>query len=233
MSKQLHIVSFSGGKDSTAMLLRMIELNMRIDKIIFADTKLEFPETYEYIKKVEKHIGREITILRTEREFDDIFYGTYTRGKYKGIRRGFPWMLYPCWWATESKHKMLDAICNGNIRYIGIAADEPKRIGNKEGFTYPLNDWGWTEKDCLEYLKDKNLHNPLYDRFKRLGCWLCPKQGVASLKSLYKYYPELWIKLKKYEADSPQGINPDIKLVELEKRFKREIELTERQQKLF
>ena len=28
-----HIVSFSGGKDSTAMLLRMLEENMPIDKI--------------------------------------------------------------------------------------------------------------------------------------------------------------------------------------------------------
>lgn len=30
-----HIVCFSGGKDSTAMLLKMIENNMPIDDIIF------------------------------------------------------------------------------------------------------------------------------------------------------------------------------------------------------
>ena len=30
-----HVVSFSGGKDSTAMLLRMVELGMKIDMIIF------------------------------------------------------------------------------------------------------------------------------------------------------------------------------------------------------
>jgi tRNA(Ile)-lysidine synthase TilS/MesJ len=30
-----HIVSFSGGKDSTAMLLMMIEKGMPIDEIIF------------------------------------------------------------------------------------------------------------------------------------------------------------------------------------------------------
>ena len=33
-----HIVSFSGGKDSTAMLLMMLEKNMPIDEIIFCDT---------------------------------------------------------------------------------------------------------------------------------------------------------------------------------------------------
>ena len=30
-------VSFSGGKDSTAMLLRLIELDEKIDAIVFAD----------------------------------------------------------------------------------------------------------------------------------------------------------------------------------------------------
>ena len=47
----MHVVSFSGGKDSTAMLLRMIEENMPIDIILYCDTGLEFPE-------MEEHIGR-------------------------------------------------------------------------------------------------------------------------------------------------------------------------------
>jgi 3'-phosphoadenosine 5'-phosphosulfate sulfotransferase (PAPS reductase)/FAD synthetase len=45
-----HIVSFSGGKDSTAMLLKMIENKMKIDEIIFCDTTVEFDEMYEHIK---------------------------------------------------------------------------------------------------------------------------------------------------------------------------------------
>lgn len=40
-----HIVQFSGGKDSTAMLL------MR-DYILFCDVGKEFPQMYEHIKKV-------------------------------------------------------------------------------------------------------------------------------------------------------------------------------------
>ena len=35
MEKVKHIVSFSGGKDSTAMLLKMIEAKMQIDEIVF------------------------------------------------------------------------------------------------------------------------------------------------------------------------------------------------------
>ena len=54
MKPKLHVVSFSGGKDSTAMLLRMLEEGMRVDVILFCDTGLEFPEMYDHIDKVEK-----------------------------------------------------------------------------------------------------------------------------------------------------------------------------------
>lgn len=37
---QYIVVSFSGGKDSTAMLLHMIELGEHIDEVISADTGL-------------------------------------------------------------------------------------------------------------------------------------------------------------------------------------------------
>ena len=45
----LHVVSLSGGKDSTAMLLRMVEEGWPVDHIIFCDTGLEFPEIYDHI----------------------------------------------------------------------------------------------------------------------------------------------------------------------------------------
>ena len=53
----LNVVQFSGGKDSTSMLLMMLEKNMPIDDIIFCDTGKEFPQIYEHIEKVNKYIG--------------------------------------------------------------------------------------------------------------------------------------------------------------------------------
>lgn len=46
------VVSFSGGKDSTAMLLRMIELGEHIDEVICCDTTKEFPAMYRHIERV-------------------------------------------------------------------------------------------------------------------------------------------------------------------------------------
>ncbi len=50
----LHIVSFSGGKDSTAMLLHMMELGMKIDVVLYCDTWMEFPAMYRHVEKVKK-----------------------------------------------------------------------------------------------------------------------------------------------------------------------------------
>lgn len=53
--KQFHAVSLSGGKDSTAMLLLMIERGMPIDMVLSADTGMEFPEMYEHLAKLDEH----------------------------------------------------------------------------------------------------------------------------------------------------------------------------------
>ena len=66
--KQFHAVSLSGGKDSTAMLLLMIERDMPINMVLSADTGMEFPEMYEHLAKLDEHLFRErgihITTLR-------------------------------------------------------------------------------------------------------------------------------------------------------------------------
>jgi len=226
--KMKHIVSFSGGKDSTAMLLRMIELDMPIDKIVFSDTGLEFPELYEYIKRVEKYIGKKITIIKPKRNWDDYFYSKVKKGSNKGIIYGFPLMM-GAWCNSRLKMLPLERWFKkqGNhIRYIGIASDETNRKKNNKNYKYPLMDWEWTEKKCLIYLKKKGLENPLYKKFKRIGCWLCPKQNKDSLRVLYQDYPELWNKLKKYEEDSPVAFKPDFKLKEVEDSWKNQTKLS-------
>lgn len=45
-----YIVSFSGGKDSTAMLLHLLELGEPVDEGLFCDTTVEFPEMYTHRK---------------------------------------------------------------------------------------------------------------------------------------------------------------------------------------
>ena len=198
-------VSFSGGKDSTAMLIRMIEKGIHIDEIVFADTGFEYPELYDYIKKVERYIGRKITILKPEKDlFKKWFYGKVTRGENKGKVRGFPLVAFPCWFTREAKIKPLQKIQKGADEVcIGIAYDEKERISTVDGnLRYPLVHWKWTEQDCVDYLNKKGLFNPLYVNFNRLGCWFCQKQGTNSLYVLWKNYPDLWKEMSWWDEES-------------------------------
>ena len=199
------MVSFSGGKDSTAMLLRMLELGMQVDEIVFADTEFEFPELYTYIKRIEKYIGRKITILKPEAGlFKKWFYGATTRGRNKGKVRGFPLVVYPCWWTREAKIKPLVKVQkDAEAVYIGIAYDEKERMSKVDGnIKYPLVEWKWTEQDCIDYLNSKGLFNPLYVNFDRLGCFFCQKQSQKSLFVLWKNYPKLWKKMLWWDKET-------------------------------
>jgi 3'-phosphoadenosine 5'-phosphosulfate sulfotransferase (PAPS reductase)/FAD synthetase len=87
-----HIVSFSGGKDSTAMLLRMLEEDMTVDEILFCDTGKDFPDMIVHIEQVKKHIkeqyNKEIITLKADKSFDYyMFEHEKSRGKNKGKKR--------------------------------------------------------------------------------------------------------------------------------------------------
>lgn len=233
-----HIVSYSGGKDSTAMLLKMIDEGWQIDEIVFIQIMAtdtlggEFPYMYEYIDKVDQyckdHIGIGITRVTHPQglTFEDYFYREISRGKNKGRIYGWPYTL-GAWCNSRLKMIALDKYFNAqgkHTRYIGIAVDEPKRLARLEDNEMaPLAHWGMTETDCLEYVKEKGFYNELYDDFKRLGCWFCPKQNLKSLRVVRKKYPELWEQMLEWDKDSPISFRADGRTVhDLDVKFKEE-----------
>lgn len=231
-----HIVSYSGGKDSTAMLLKMIENKMPIDEIVYCEVMAtstigaEYPEMYEYLDRVDEYlmnnIGKKITKIKPNVNFEQQFYTKKGRGKYKGKIYGFPWNL-GAWCNSKLKIATLDKYFRNQdkeyISYIGIAYDEPKRLARLDkNEKAPLAEWKMTEKDCLEYTKEKGLYNPLYDKFKRLGCWFCVKQNLDSLRIIRKDYPELWNLLLKWQLDSEVIFRTDYSMQQLEEKFSKE-----------
>jgi len=185
------IVSFSGGKDSTAMLLRMVELDYEIDEIVFFDTGWEFPAMYEHIEQVEKYIGRKITRLHPKHSFDELL-----------VRYGWP-KPFARWCTCRKADALKKKQWRGN-HYVGIAIDERHRIGkNKNGYIHPLVEWGWTEADCLDYCRSKGFAwGGLYNHFTRVSCFCCPLQSVYGAESLYRNYPQLWKRLKEMDQKS-------------------------------
>lgn len=220
MSRQKHIVSLSGGKDSTAMLLMMIEKDMPIDEIVFCDTGMEFPEMYQHLTRVIQYTHRNITILKAEKSFEH-YLGHHVKRNGK-VGYGFP-DFRNRWCTTLLKQNLMRKHCRGHIEYHGIAFDEKHRAEKNNTsriIKYPLIDWGITEKQALQYCYKEGFDwGGLYKKFERVSCWCCPLSKIGELKTLYFEYPVLWNKLKELDKLSYRKFRSDYSVDELENKF--------------
>ncbi|XVM19727.1 phosphoadenosine phosphosulfate reductase family protein [Bacillus subtilis] len=90
--KHIHVLSYGGGTQSTALLLMALkgEINGVIpDYIIFSDTGWEPQHVYNWIQKINKHIkatyGREIIFTDNGNIRDDIVQGAETGDRFASI----------------------------------------------------------------------------------------------------------------------------------------------------
>ena len=226
-----HIVSFSGGKDSTLMLLMMLEKGMSVDDIIFADTGMEFQELYDYIDRIERYIRRKITRIRGGQTWDDLFFAKKKKGNNIGQIYAFP-MTMACDMTRRLKltpiQQYYRSIEGEFLVYIGIARNEEERYlrlkGNERA---PLYDWGIDENFVIQELKRRGLHNPLYDTFDRLGCYTCPNINLKELRLMRKRYPKEYARLLWYGEQAEKHATsrrfaeykPGWTMAELERRF--------------
>ena len=227
-----HVVSLSGGKDSTAMLLRMLEEGMPVDIILFCDTGLEFEGMYHHIEKLEKYIGRPITRLKSNYDFEYLLLEHMPKRRNPELfgRKGYSWGGPRNRWCTSMLkiriiNKYLRELSKQYtlVQYVGIAADEPHRVRD---LRYPLIEWGMTEKDCLEYCKVRGFDwDGLYDIFHRVSCWCCPLQSFDEMRKLRKHFPELWRKLGEWDKKTWRKFTKYYSVEELEIRFAYEDEL--------
>lgn len=227
-----NIVSFSGGKDSTAMLLIMVEQGIPIDEIVFCDTEKEFPQMYDHIQKVQEYIGREVTVLREPGKFDYLMFDhVKTRGKNKG-KKGYGWPDMRCRWCTSDikrepfKRYIKQKYGKNYVKFVGIAYDEPdrwsKNKNTNETIAMPLVKWQITEGMALKYCYDRGFDwGGLYTHFDRVSCWCCPLANQRELFMLYHFYPDLWEQLKDMDSRSWNQFKRDYSVLELEEKFRK------------
>ena len=225
------VVSLSGGKDSTAMLLMMLDRNVPFDDVVFFDTGWEFPQMYEHLDKLESDTGIRITRLHDDVGLTErMLHNHRTRGKRINNDAGMGWPTPLHRWCTTRKTQTINRYLSQygeHKSYIGIAADEPKRVKDQ---LYPLVEWGVSESDALAYCKSRGYTwGGLYDHFKRVSCYCCPLQSLDELRQLRRHHPNEWIQMLKWDylinrpQDRPQDrFRNDYDLPELEMRFRRE-----------
>lgn len=217
------IVSFSGGKDSTAMLLLMIEKGYNIDEIVFFDTGWEFPEMYDHIKKVEEYTGLKVTYLHPDKPFDYwMFDHVKTKGKNKG-QKGYSWPDFRNRWCTALKRETINKYLKTtgkHTQYVGIVFDEQHRPLN-ENKRYVLIEEQMTEKEALQYCYDLGFDwSGLYELFDRVSCYNCPLSRIGELKNVHDYKPELWAKMQDYDNRTYRQFRSDYSIEQLNCKFK-------------
>lgn len=236
--------NLSGGRDSTAMVVRYLELCGKIDYIVFCDTHYEFPQMLEYIDKLESYLlekfNQRLTRLRSKEDIFAKWAFTYpiTRGENQGKLRGLPKTIGMDYCTRELKAKPTREFVKSkspnafkNTILIGYTYNEVEN-GRTSSLDYgvaeyPLHQWQWNEREVEAYLRERGIANPLYQHFERTGCFCCPKQSKKSLLNLFKFYPKEWEKCKQMEAKAKElgclntTLKPNVTCVELEAQFKR------------
>lgn len=231
--KQKYILSFSGGKDSTFLLLELIRRNCKLDEVVFFDTGWEFPTMYEHIERC-KRLCEDNNIsfvtLHPDYTFDYLMF----EKESKSGKRGYSWCGGNCRWGTTYKTLALDRYAQKNknaIVYVGIAADETDRL-NKERAKYkkfPLAEWNITEAECLQGCYNAGFDwGGMYEHLDRLSCKFCKNKNIKELRNIRRYYPDVWEELKNYQRRTDRPYKGEGKSVfDLEKRFTLEEERIE------
>ncbi len=197
-------VSYSGGKDSLATLLLVLDSAPDFE-ILFADTGLEFAETVENVKETAKELNRPLKIHSSGDAF------------WQSIDNFGPPTVEARWCCKVCKLGAIAQLIEGNydtgcLTFIGQRKYESEVransehiwrnpwVGNQIGAT-PIQNW--TALHVWLYLFWKEAkYNPLYEQgFDRIGCWLCPSASMADFSRLGEIHPDLTEKLENYLLD--------------------------------
>ncbi len=215
-----YIISWSGGKDSTASIVLARKHQIPIAEIIMSliwfnkDKKIyaEYPEVVEWVLNYAKPLfeswGYKVKILESERDYDYYFHHIITGSKHperNGKKAAFL-IGGKCYMNREKINpikKYLKTLGGNYTQIVGIAADETSRLktAHKKGQISLLEKYGISEQDTYEILKPYGLLSPTYSYSTRGGCWFCPNQRIKELAHLKTMHPELWSELAAFDNE--------------------------------
>lgn len=198
-----HILSLSGGKDSAALAIYMRDRVPEME-YIFHDTGQELPETYEYLGRLEAHLGKPVQITTSERSFEQWLkiYGEMLPSNHRR------------WCTKMMKLKPFEAFIGEEpcFNYIGLRADEKREgyISHKPNITpvYPFRDDGLVRADIIQILEDSGVGLPPYMDWgrSRSGCYFCFYQQKIEWVRLREQHPDLFERAKQYEEPNKHGV---------------------------
>lgn len=178
-----HVVGLSGGKDSTALALRLAEVEPRDYEYICNETGNELPEMQSHWRKLEELLGKPIIRVRAAGDLVE------TIRKERMLPSVF------ARWCTrilkiEPTIKYMSELDDRSTLYVGLRYDEEPRkgiFGEDINIRFPMREWKWSESDVWEYLDKRGVQIPA-----RTDCGLCPYQRLGEWRDLYNANPDVW-----------------------------------------
>ena len=162
----------------------------------FTDTGKELPETYDFLIKLEAALGKPITRLNSERDFDHWLWvnsGMLPSPQVRWCTRHLKIRPFETWIGDDRAHS-----------YIAIRADE-----DRDGYVssnpkivpvFPFKEDGIVKADVFRILEESAVGLPDYYRWRsRSGCFFCFFQRKYEWVRLAELHPDLFAKAIEYE----------------------------------
>jgi phosphoadenosine phosphosulfate reductase len=210
-------VSFSGGKDSLASLCLGLKVQPKVD-VLFIDTKLEFPETVDYVHSLAKAHNLRLHVIEGEGDFLDQVqtfgppakdFRWCCKTNKLGPLTSFIQKHYPHGCVTIEGRRIYESFSRSKIGAVEKNPYVPNQITLS-----PIRNWKALEV-MLYILLNKLEPNPLYERdYERVGCWLCPASLQSEYANTHRTHPQLHDRWNSCLQDWARGLNLDERYID-------------------
>jgi hypothetical protein len=207
-----HVLGLSGGRDSAALAIFMRQQHPELDiEYFFTDTGKELPEVYEFLGRLEGFLGRPVTRLNPDRDFD------FWLAQYKNFLPS----PKTRWCTRQLKIRPFEDWVRPSLNagdrvtsYVAIRADEDFREGYSSTHAnlhvrLPFRETGVDKAGVIEILESSGVGLPEYYRWRsRSGCTFCFYQQKIEWIRLLEEHPDAFEDAKAYEKNAVEHGSP-------------------------
>ena len=190
-----HVVALSGGKDSTALALRLREVEPDRDYTYVCTPTGDEPDAmFAHWRMLGELLGKPLVPIMHPLGLNGLIAQQRALPNYRQrwCTRILKIEPYRAWLAQHTP-------C---VSYVGLRADEEGRAGGAYddigGVTmrFPLREWGWGLEEVLDYLKQRGIAIP-----KRTDCDRCFFQRLHEWYELWRDHPDKFAHAENQERE--------------------------------